>query len=154
WREADWPGVAISNGAPMAAAGPVSALTDRPALAVLPFRNLSGDPNREYFADGISDDIITTLSRIPNTVVIARNSSFSYKGRAVGVRQIGRELGVRYVVDGTVQQGAGMRLRISCVLIDAGSGTHLWAERYDGSLDELFELQDTITSSIVATLLP
>jgi len=154
WQEADWPTVAISDAAPMAAAGPVSALADRPALAVLAFRNLSGDPSREYFADGISDDIITTLSRIPNSVVIARNSSFSYKGRAVDVRQIGRELGVRYVVDGTVQQAAGMSLRISCVLIDAGSGTHLWAERYDGSLDELFELQDRITSSIVATLLP
>jgi TolB-like protein len=133
---------------------PALVLPEKPSIAVLPFQNLSGDPGREYFADGISDDIITTLSRIPNSVVIARSSSFSYKGRSVDVRQIGRELGVRYVVDGSVQQAAGKSLRISCVLIDAGSGTHLWAERYDGSLDDLFELQDRITSSIVATVLP
>lgn len=154
WQAADWHTVVVSDTAAIAAAGPASALADRPALAVLAFRNLSGDPEREYFADGISDDIITTLSRIPTFVVIARSSSFSYKGRAVDVRQIGRELGVRYVVDGSVQHAAGKSLRISCVLIDAGSGTHLWAERYDGSMDELFELQDRITSSIVATLLP
>jgi adenylate cyclase len=152
WREADWHAVAVSGATTMAAADPASALADRPSLAVLAFRNLSGDPGREYFADGISDDIITTLSRIPNFVVIARNSSFSYKGRSVDVRQIGGELGVRYVVDGSVQQAAGKSLRISCVLIDAGSGRHLWSERYDGSMDEVFELQDRITSSIVATL--
>jgi TolB-like protein/class 3 adenylate cyclase len=154
WQEADWHTVAVSGAAPIAAPGRASALADRPSLAVLAFRNLSGDPGREYFADGISEDIIITLSRIPTFVVIARNSSFSYKGRSVDVRQIGRELGVRYVVDGSVQQAAGKSLRISCVLIDAGSGRHLWAERYDGSMDELFELQDRITSSIVATLLP
>ena len=154
WQEADWHTVAVSGAATTAAPGPASALADRPSLAVLAFRNLSDDPGREYFADGISDDIITTLSRIPNSVVIARNSSFSYKGRSVDVRQIGRELGVRYVVDGSVQQAAGKSLRISCVLIDADSGRHLWAERYHGSMDELFELQDRITSSIVATLLP
>ncbi|MBV8191297.1 MAG: winged helix-turn-helix domain-containing protein [Alphaproteobacteria bacterium] len=138
---------------PMPADGP-PLLSDRPSIAVLPFQNLSGDAGREYFADGISDDIITTLSRIPNSLVIARNSSFSYKGRSVDVRQIGRDLGVRYLVDGSVQQAAGKSLRISCVLIDAGSGRHLWAERYHGSIDELFELQDRITSSIVATLVP
>jgi len=154
WKEADWHTVAISGAAPIAAPGRASALADRPLLAVLAFRNLSGDPGREYFADGISDDIITTLSRIPNSRVIARSSSFSYKGRSVDVRQIARELGVGYVVDGSVQQAAGKSLRISCVLIDAGSGRHLWAERYDGSMDELFELQDRITSSIVATLVP
>jgi adenylate cyclase len=158
WQAADWRTVAAGGAAPIAAPitdlGRAAALADRPSFAVLAFRNLSGDPGREYFADGLSDDIITTLSRIPNFVVIARNSSFSYKGRSVDVRQIGRELGVRYVVDGSVQLAAGKNLRISCLLIDAGSGRHLWAERYDGSLDELFELQDRITSSIVATLLP
>ena len=153
WQEADWHTVAAGGAAPMAAPGRAEALADKPSLAVLAFRNLSGDPGREYFADGISDDLITTLSRVPNFVVIARSSSFSYKGRSVDVRQIGRELGVRYVVDGSVQQ-AGKSLRISYVLIDAASGSHLWAERYDGSLDELFELQDRITSSIVATLYP
>jgi adenylate cyclase len=154
WQAADWHTVAAGGAAPIAAPGQASAPADRPSLAVLAFRNLSGDPGREYFADGISEDIITTLSRIPNFVVIARNSSFSYKGRSVDVRQIGSELGVRYVVDGSVQQAAGKSLRISCVLIDAGSGRHLWAERYDGSMDELFELQDRITASIVATLYP
>jgi adenylate cyclase len=154
WQEADWHPVAASGAAPIAAPGRFSAFGDRPSLAVLAFRNLSGDAAREYFADGISDDIITTLSRIPNFVVIARNSSFSYKGRSIDVRQIGSELGVRYMVDGSVQQAAGKSLRISCVLIDAGSGRHLWADRYDGSKYELFELQDKITSSIVATLYP
>jgi adenylate cyclase len=154
WQEADWHTIAVSGAMPTAAPSRASALADRPSLAVLAFRNLSGDPGREYFADGISDDIITTLSRIPNSVVIARSSSFSYKGRSVDVRQIGRELGVRYVVDGSVQQAAGKSLRISCVLIDAGSGRHLWAERYHGSMDELFELQDRITASIVATIYP
>lgn len=154
WQEEDWKTIAPSEAPPIAVPGRTAALADRPSLAVLAFRNLSGDPGREYFADGISDDIITTLSRIPNSVVIARNSSFSYKGRSVDVRQIGRELGVRYVVDGSVQQAAGKSLRISCVLIDADTGRHIWAERYYGSPDELFELQDRITSSIVATLLP
>src|SRR5262249_5234679 len=125
WQEADWHTVAVCGAAPIAVSGRASALADRPSLAVLAFRNLSGDPGREYFADGISDDIITTLSSIPNSRVIARSSSFSYKGRSVDVRQIGRELGVGYVVDGSVQQAAGNSLRISCVLIDAGSGRHL-----------------------------
>ncbi|MBS0522433.1 MAG: hypothetical protein JSS04_02265 [Proteobacteria bacterium] len=154
WQEADWHTVAVSGAPPIAAPGRFSALADGPSLAVLAFRNLSGDAGREYFADGISEDIITTLSRIPNFVVIARSSSFSYKGRSVDVRQIGRELGVRYVVDGSVQHAAGKSLRISCVLIEAGSGRHLWAERYDGAMDELFELQDRITASIAATLYP
>src|SRR5262249_24775496 len=124
WKEADWHIVAVGQAEPIAVPGQAAALADRPSLAVLAFRNLSGDPGREYFADGISDDIITTLSRIPNSLVIARSSSFSYKGRSVDVRQIGRELGVRYVVDGSVQQAAGKSLRISCVLIDAASGSH------------------------------
>jgi TolB-like protein/class 3 adenylate cyclase/Tfp pilus assembly protein PilF len=154
WQGADWHTVAVSMAPSNAAAGRPSALADKPSIAVLAFRNMSGDAGREYLADGISEDIITTLSRIPNFVVMARSSSFSFRGRSVDVRQIGSELGVRYVVDGSVQQAAGKSLRISCVLIDAGSGRHLWAERYDGAMDELFELQDRITASIAATLYP
>ena len=154
WQEADWRTVAVSMAPSNAAARRPSALAEEPSIAVLAFRNMSGDAGREYLSDGISEDIITTLSRIPNFVVMARSSSFSFKGRSVDVRQIGSELGVRYVVDGSVQQAAGKSLRISCVLIDAGSGRHLWAERYDGAMDELFELQDRITASIAATLYP
>jgi TolB-like protein len=120
---------------------------------VLAFRNLSGNAEREYFADGMAEDIITTLSRIPGFVVIARNSSFSYKGRSVDVRPVGSELGVRYVVDGSIRI-TGNTLRISCVLIDATSGKHIWAERYDGAMEDVFDLQDRITSSVVATVGP
>jgi adenylate cyclase len=127
--------------------------SDKPSIAVLAFRNLSSDPEREYFADGMVEGIITTLSRVPDFVVIARNSSYAYKGRNVDVRQIGSELGVRYVVDGSIRL-AGNTLRISCVLIDATSGKHIWAERYDGTVENVFELQDRITSSIVATIQP
>ena len=130
-----------------------SPLADNPSIAVLAFRNLSGDPEREYFADGMVEDIIATLSRIPGFVVIARNSSYSYKGRSVDVRQVGSELGVRYVVDGSIRI-AGNTLRISCGLIDATSGKHIWAERYDGTMENVFDLQDRITSSIVATIQP
>ena len=130
-----------------------SPLADKPSIAVLAFRNLSGDPEREYFTDGMVDDLIATLSRIPRFVVIARNSSYSYKGRAVDVRQVGSELGVRYVVDGSIRI-VGNTLRISCGLIDATSGKHIWAERYDGTMEDVFHLQDRITSSIVATIEP
>jgi TolB-like protein len=126
---------------------------DNPTIAVLAFRNLSGDPEREYFADGVVEDIITTLSRIPNFVVIPRTSSYLYKGRSVDVRQLGRELGARYVLDGSIRI-AGSRLRISCELIDAASGRHLWADQYDGAMEDVFDLQDKITSSIVATITP
>lgn len=132
---------------------PSSPIDDNPSIAVLAFRNLSGDPEREYFADGVVEDLITTLSRIPLLVVIARNSSYAYKGRSVDVRQVGRELGARYVLDGSIRI-AGSRLRISCVLIDAASGRHLWADQYDGAIEEVFDLQDSITSSIVATITP
>ena len=130
-----------------------SPLADKPSIAVLAFRNLSGDPEREYFADGMVEGIITTLSRVPDFVVIARNSSYSYRGRSVDVRQIGSELGVRYVVDGSTRI-AGNTLRVSCVLIDATNGKHIWAERYDGAMEDVFDLQDRITSSIVATIQP
>jgi adenylate cyclase len=156
WEEADWPTETVAQrqspgAAAMALPGPAHA--DNPSIAVLAFRNLSGDAEREYFTDGIVEDIITTLSRIPSFVVIARNSSYAYKGRSVDVRQIGRELGVRYIVDGSVRV-AGNTLRISCELIDATDGKHLWAERYDGTMEDVFDLQDRITSSIVATIYP
>ena len=111
---------------------PVLALPDKPSIAVLPFQNMSGDPEQEYFADGMVEDIITALSRIPWLFVIARNSSFTYKGRAVDVKQVGRELGVRYVLEGSVRKAAG-RVRITGQLIDAATGAHLWADRFDGA---------------------
>ncbi|MGJ5206005.1 winged helix-turn-helix domain-containing protein [Bradyrhizobium sp. HKCCYLR20261] len=126
---------------------------DGPAIAVLPFTNMSGDPDQDYFADGIAEDIITALSRCSGLVVIARNSSFTYKGRAVDLREVGRELGVGYVLEGSVRR-AGAQLRINGQLIDARSGAHLWAERFDGQLDDVFALQDRITGSIVAAIEP
>jgi adenylate cyclase len=118
-------------------------LPDKPSIAVLPFANMSGDPEQEYFADGMVEEIITALSRIRWLFVIARNSSFTYKGKAVDVKQVGRELGVRYVLEGSVRK-AGQRVRITAQLIDAVTGTHLWADRFDGALDDIFELQDKI----------
>src|SRR5258707_393111 len=121
-------------------------LPDRPSIAVLPFVNISGDPEQDYFADGMVDDIITGLSRIKWLFVIARNSSFSYKGRPVDVKQIGRDLGVRYVLEGSVRKAAN-RVRITGQLIDASTGAHVWAERYDRKFDEIFALQDEIALS-------
>jgi adenylate cyclase len=117
---------------------------ERPSVAVLPFQNMSGDPEQDFFADGLVEDIITTLSKLSGLVVIARNSSFAYKGRAVDVRTIAKELGVRFVLEGSVRKG-GNRIRITAQLIDAGSGAHLWAERYDRSIDDIFAVQDEIT---------
>ena len=124
--------------------------TERPSIAVLPFQNMSGDPEQEYFADGIAEDIITALSRIAWFFVTARNSTFTYKGRAVDVKQVGRELGVRYVLEGSVRR-AGQRLRVTAQLIDATTGAHVWAERYDRELSDIFELQDEITRNVVAS---
>jgi TolB-like protein len=132
---------------------PGLALPDKPALAVLPFHNLSGDPEQDYFADGIVEDVITALSRIRWLFVIARNSSFTYKGRAVDVKQIGRELGVGYVLEGSVRKATN-RVRITGQLIDAGTGTHLWAERFEGTLDDIFELQDQVATSVVGAIAP
>jgi TolB-like protein len=120
------------------------ALPDKPSIAVLPFTNMSGDPEQEYFADGMVEDIITALSRFNQLFVIARNSSFTYKGRAVDVRQAATELGVRYVLEGSVRK-SGSRLRITGQLIDALTGSHLWANRFDGGLEDVFDLQDKIT---------
>jgi adenylate cyclase len=128
-------------------------LPDKPSIAVLPFANMSGDPEQEYFADGMVEEIITALSRIRWLFVIARNSSFTYKGQAVDVKQVGRELGVRYVLEGSVRK-AGGRVRITAQLIDATSGTHLWADRFDGLLEEVFELQDKVAISVAGVIEP
>ena len=128
-------------------------LPDKPSIAVLPFQNMSGDPEQDYFADGMVEDIITGLSRIKWLFVIARNSSSIYKGKAVDVRQVGRELGVRYVLEGGVRK-AGNRLRITAQLIEAETGTHLWAEKYDGALEDVFDLQDQITDRVVGIVEP
>ena len=128
-------------------------LPDKPSIAVLSFQNMSGDPEQEYFADGIAEDIITALSRFKELFVIARNSSFTYKGRAVDVKQVGRELGVRYVLEGSVRKTAN-RVRITGQLIDAATGIHLWADRFDGGLGDIFDLQDQVTESVVGAIAP
>jgi adenylate cyclase len=132
---------------------PALALPDKPSIAVLPFANLSGDPEQEYFADGMVEEIITALSRIRWLFVIARNSSFTYKGRAVDVKQVGRELGVRYVLEGSVRRG-GNKVRITAQLIDATNGAHLWADRFDGLLEDVFELQDKVALSVAGVIEP
>src|SRR5215470_1539203 len=128
-------------------ARPSLSIPDKPSIAVLPFQNISTDPEQEYFADGIVEEIITGLSRFRWLFVIARNSSFTYKGRAVDVKQVGRELGVRYLLEGSVRKSAN-RIRIAGQLIDASSGTHLWADRFEGALMDVFELQDQVTASV------
>jgi adenylate cyclase len=140
------------NGAAVAAKTEVSS-ADRPAIAVLPFANMSGDPEQEYFADGISEDIITGLSKLRWFFIIARNSSFIYKGNAVDIKRVARELGVRYVLEGSVRK-SGNRVRITTQLIDAATGNHIWADRYDGELTDIFELQDEITRKVVAAIEP
>jgi len=132
---------------------PPLALPDKPSIAVLPFQNMSGDPEQEYFADGMVEEIITALSRIRWLFVIARNSSFTYKGHAIDVKQVGRELGVRYVLEGSVRK-AGGRVRITAQLIEAETGAHLWAERFDGSLEDVFELQDRVAISVAGVIEP
>src|SRR5580698_6992260 len=129
------------------------ALPDKPSIAVLPFQNMGGDPEQDYFADGMVEDIITALSRIKWLFVIARNSSFVYKGRAVDVRQAGRELGVRYLVEGGVRK-SGSRLRVSAQLVEAETGAHLWADKFDGELKDVFDFQDRITDSVVGIVEP
>ena len=126
---------------------------DKPSIAVLPFNNMSGDPEQDYFADGVVEDIITALSRFKALFVIARNSSFTYKGRAVDVKQVGRDLGVRYVLEGSVRKAAN-RVRITGQLIDAATGAHIWADRIDGGLDDIFDLQDQVTASVVGAIAP
>ena len=129
------------------------ALPDKPSIAVLPFQNMSGDPGQEYFADGMVEDIITALSRFKSLFVIARNSSFTYKGRAVDVKQVGRELGVRYVLEGSVRKAAN-RLRVTAQLIDALTGAHIWADRFEGAREDIFDLQDQMTEKVVVAIAP
>lgn len=129
------------------------ALPDRPSIAVLPFTNLSGDPLQDYFSDGVVEDIITELSRFPELFVIARNSSFTYKGRAVDVRDVGRDLGVRYVLEGSVRNAAN-RVRITGQLVDAASGAHIWADRFESSLGDIFALQDQMAQNVVGAIAP
>jgi TolB-like protein/Tfp pilus assembly protein PilF len=143
--------VRLSGAAP--SSRPALPLPDKPSIAVLPFQNMSGDPEQEYFADGIVEEIITALSRFRQLFVIARNSSFTYKGRAVDVRQVGRELGVRYVLEGSVRK-AGNHVRITGQLIDTATGAHLWADRFDGNLENIFGLQDSVTASVVGAIAP
>jgi TolB-like protein/Tfp pilus assembly protein PilF len=144
--EAPPPAAAVGGTAPLE-------LPHKPSIAVLPFVNLSDDPQQEYFADGMAEEIITALSRCGWLFVIARNSSFTYKGKAVDVREVGRELGVRYVLEGSVRRG-GDRLRFTAQLIEADSGSHIWADRFEGDLRDVFELQDRITESVVGAIEP
>jgi TolB-like protein/class 3 adenylate cyclase len=132
---------------------PVLVLPDKPSIAVLAFQNMSGDPEQEYFVDGMAEDIITALSRMRWLFVIARNSSFVYKGRAVDLKQVGRELGVRYVLEGSVRK-SGSRVRITGQLIDTATGAHLWADRFDGGLEDVFDLQDQVTTNVVGAIAP
>src|SRR3954451_7091996 len=143
--------VELGAGVPITAAAPPLSPSDKPAVAVLPFDNMSGDPEQAYFSDGITEDVITELSRFRELLVIARNSSFAFRGRAADVREIGRALGAGYVVEGSVRR-AGDRVRITAQLIDAGTGAHLWAERWDRPLEDVFAVQDEIARGIVATV--
>jgi TolB-like protein len=144
--------VVVSDDHRSKVASPLS-LPDKPSIAVLPFQNMSGDPEQEYFADGVVEEIITALSRFRHLFVIARNSSFTYKGRSVDVKQVGRELGVRYVLEGSVRKAAN-KVRITGQLIDSSTGAHLWADRFDGSLEDIFDLQDQVTASVVGAIAP
>jgi TolB-like protein/tetratricopeptide (TPR) repeat protein len=152
-REEQGPTRAEAADHPVEPAKPVLTLPSKPSIAVLPFANLSSDPEQEYFADGVVEDITMALSLFPWLFVIARNSSFTYKGRHVDVKQVGRELGVRYVLEGSVRK-AGSRIRIAGQLIEAETGAHLWADHFDGALEDMFDLQDHVTSSVVGAIAP
>jgi adenylate cyclase len=143
----------VVSSSPEPATSPQPPLPDRPSIAVLPFQNMSGDPEQEYFADGMVEEIITALSRIRWLFVIARNSTFTYKGQAIDIKRVGRELGVRYVLEGSVRK-AGDRVRITAQLIEALNGAHLWADRFDGSLEDIFDLQDKVASSVAGVIEP
>jgi adenylate cyclase len=136
-----------------AEASPTLPLPDKPSLAVLPFENMTGDAEQEYFVDGMVEEITTAISRLPWLFVIARNSSFTYKGKAVDVKQVARELGVRYVLEGSVRK-AGNRVRITGQLIDTTTGAHIWADRFDGALDDIFELQDQVAADVAGAIEP
>jgi TolB-like protein len=152
-REAKGPASVTVSETPAQQPKPALPLPDKPSIAVLPFTNLSSDPEQDYFADGMAEDIITALSRFRALFVIARNSSFTYKGRAVDVKQVGRELGVRYVLEGSVRKSAN-RVRITGQLVDTATGAHLWADRFDGGLGDIFDLQDHVAESVVGAIAP
>jgi adenylate cyclase len=155
WSAGDWPAHSVEAGAaatPMEFAAALT-LPDKPSIAVLPFQNMSGDPEQEYFVDGMVEEIITGLSRSKQLFVVARNSSFAYKGKSPDIRHVGRELGVRYVLEGSVRK-SGNRVRITGQLVDASSGRHIWADRFDGDLDDIFDLQDRVTSNVIGGILP
>jgi TolB-like protein len=153
-REANQPsGAGAILGGRMEAPEPALPLPDGPSIAVLPFVNLSSEPDQEYFADGIVEEIITALSRFKTLFVIARNSSFTYRGRAADVKQVGRELGVRYILEGSIRKSAN-RVRITGQLIDTTIGTHIWADRFDGALEDIFDLQDQLSAKIVGAISP
>jgi len=146
--------VGLSATAPQPISAPATLpLPDKPSIAVLPFANMSSDPEQEFFADGIADDVITALSHYPSLFVIARNSSFTYKGRAVDVKQVGRELGVRYVLEGSLRK-AGSRIRVTAQLVEAETGKHTWAGRYDRDLADIFAVQDEITEAVTTAVAP
>ena len=152
WRVRIGPSSSSATKTPTETAQPL-ALPDKPSIAVLPFENMSGDPEQEYFADGMVEDIITGLSRSKSLFVIARHSTFTYKGKAVDIKHVGRELGVRYVLEGSVRK-AGNRVRITGQLVDAATANHIWADRYDSTLEDIFDLQDRVTSSVIAAISP
>jgi adenylate cyclase len=143
----------VAGHAPPAAVAPAFALPDKPSIAVLPFQNMSGDPEQEYFTDGITEDIITELSRFHSLFVIARNSSFSYKGKSPDIRLVGRELGVRYILEGSIRKSSN-RIRATGQLVDTLTGSHIWAERYDRVLEDIFAVQEEVTQAIVAAIAP
>ena len=159
WNEADWKVKAFSDAAAPVIVSPSLTvdipleLPDKPSIAVLPFQNMSGDPEQEYFVDGLVEEIITALSSFKSLFVIARNSSFSYKGKSPDIRQVGRELGVRYVLEGSIRKSAN-RVRLAAQLIDTQTGNHIWAERYDRVLEDVFAVQEDVTQAIVAVIAP
>ena len=155
WEPSDWqlPVTSEVTVAPATAPQVPLPLPDKPSIAVLPFQNMSGDPEQEYFTDGITEDIITELSRFHSLFVIARNSSFSYKGKSPDIRQVGRELGVRYVLEGSIRKSSN-RIRVTGQLIDTLTGNHIWAERYDRVLEDIFAVQEEVTQAIVAAIAP
>lgn len=159
WEAGDWPTNKAASLEPTTASSTATSresrlpLPDKPSIAVLPFQNMSGDPEQEYFADGIVEDIITALSNFRLLFVIARNSSFTYKGKAIDIRQVGQELGVRYILEGSIRKSSD-RVRMTGQLIEASTGAHLWAEKIDGKLSDVFELQDQITARVVSSIAP
>jgi adenylate cyclase len=158
WEPSDWQPIAAPEATAAPAATSISSptplpLPDKPSIAVLPFQNMSGDPEQEYFTDGVTEDIITELSRFHSLFVIARNSSFSYKGKSLNIQQIGRELGVRYVLEGSIRKSSN-RIRVTAQLIDTLTANHIWAERYDRVLEDIFAVQEELTRAIVAAIAP